>query len=129
MPRITRLRHVLINSAVTQQTVAREANVPASKLSAYALGRAPIPPHYLIRLCKYFSLNPESLLGYTHTHFSSLSLTTRTVSPTHLHTLFRSIASRVSYASFYFMSQSVRPKTSSYGLMLKSYFYFVMKLT
>jgi transcriptional regulator with XRE-family HTH domain len=64
MPRITRLRHVLINSAVTQQTVAREANVPASKLSAYALGRAPIPPHYLIRLCKYFSLNPESLLGY-----------------------------------------------------------------
>ena len=60
---ITRLRYVLINAPVTQNTVAHETHITPSTLSSYALGRQPIRPHHLIRLCEYFRLDPESLLG------------------------------------------------------------------
>lgn len=62
--RITRLRYVFINSSETQQSIANATGISGSTLSKYALGRTQIRPHHLARLCAYFHLNPESLLGY-----------------------------------------------------------------
>lgn len=61
---ITRLRYVIINQPATQQAIAKATNISPSTLSSYALGKIPIRPHHLHRLCLYFHLNPESLLGY-----------------------------------------------------------------
>lgn len=64
MARITRLRYILINSPDTQQSIAKSTSISPSTLSSYALGRTQIRPNHLHRLCSYFHVNPESLLGY-----------------------------------------------------------------
>ncbi len=69
--RMTRLRHILLNHTdpsgipIPQYIVAASCHITPSQLSNYALGREPIKHNHLLRLCEYFQVPPNSLLGYT----------------------------------------------------------------
>jgi len=75
------------------------------------------------------ALSPSFSLSLWHTHHTNTHSLPLSLSITHIYTLFRSIASRVSYASFYFTSQRVRLNISSYGFDAKiMHFYLIILL-
>ena len=61
---ITRIRKLLITGELPAYKVAAEVGIHPSTLSQYALGRKEVLPHHLIKLCKYYNLNPDEILGY-----------------------------------------------------------------
>ena len=61
---ITRIRKLLLTGDLPAYKVAAEIGIHPSTLSQYALGRREVLPHHLIRLCRYYQLNPEDILGY-----------------------------------------------------------------
>ena len=43
--------------------IAAKCGFHPARLSQYALGKRPIPPHHLIRLCEVLNCNPEDIVG------------------------------------------------------------------
>lgn len=61
---ITRIRKLLITGDLPAYKVAAEMGIHPSTLSLYALGRKEVLPQHLIKLCRYYNLNPDQILGY-----------------------------------------------------------------
>jgi len=64
-PRETKLREILIRPQNRPNyQIAAQAALSPSRLSEYAWGRRPIPPHHLLRLCEVLKCSPDEIVGY-----------------------------------------------------------------
>lgn len=61
---VTRLRLALLDDGRTQVEIARVAGMTPSRVSEYALGHKPIPPHHQIILSRVLNRRPQDLIGY-----------------------------------------------------------------
>ena len=61
---ITKIRKLLLSDPRPAYKIAPEIGIHPSTLSNYALGRKEVLPHHLIKLCRYYQLNADDILGY-----------------------------------------------------------------
>lgn len=61
---ITRVRKLILEQPLPQYALAAAIGIHPSTLSNYGLGRAPITNTHLIKMCRYFQIPPEQILGY-----------------------------------------------------------------
>lgn len=61
---ITRVRKLLLEQPDPQYKVAARIGIDPSTLSRYALGREPIKSIHLVRICRYFQVPVEQVIGY-----------------------------------------------------------------
>ena len=61
---ITKIRKLYLEQPLPAYKLAAFIGIHPSMFSQYALGRVVPKAHHLIKLCKYFDLPPEDILGY-----------------------------------------------------------------
>src|SRR5947208_2376037 len=61
---VTKLRIAMLENGCPQFLIAFCADFDNGTLSQYALGKKPIAPHHIIRLCTFLELRPEEIVGW-----------------------------------------------------------------
>lgn len=64
MPKITKLRKLLLDTPQPMYKTAGQMGIHSSTMCRYALGRKDIPPHHLIIMSRYWQLDPREIIGY-----------------------------------------------------------------
>ena len=63
-PRIRDLRE---DKDLTQADLAKELGIHTTQYRRWETGESEIPTHIVIRLCKFYRVSPEYVLGFTDT--------------------------------------------------------------
>lgn len=61
---VTRFRLALLDDGRRQGEIARAAGITQSRISEYAMGRRPMPPHHQILLSRVLQRDPQDLIGW-----------------------------------------------------------------
>lgn len=63
-----RVRDLREDSDITQAEIARELNLHITQYRRWETGETEIPTHIIVKLCKYYNVSADYILGITNTY-------------------------------------------------------------
>ena len=62
-----RIKDLREDQNLTQKQIAKQINIDQRTYSRYELGINKMPIDHLIKICKFYNVSPEYILGFTNT--------------------------------------------------------------